>query len=89
MDRAEILNTARQADIEVAHMSNGKIRTDDEIREQWVVCFATMIEASVKEKASKIAEMLVTKQHKHINYGKPFQDHMHWEDIAAAIRSMK
>lgn len=56
MDRAEIFNTARQADIEVAHMSNGKIRTDAEIREQWVICFATMIEASVKEKAAKVCE---------------------------------
>jgi hypothetical protein len=45
--------------------------------------------AATKEKAAKIAEMLVTKQHKHINYGKPFQDHMHWEDIAAAIRRLK
>lgn len=81
MDRAEVLNTARQADIEVAHMSNGKIRTDAEIREQWVICFATMIEALVKEKAAKVCEK--------IDLSKKFFSEPVALECAAAIRAIK
>jgi hypothetical protein len=45
--------------------------------------------SEVLEEAAKVAESEVVKQHKHINEGKPFSDHMYWEDIAAAIRAMK
>ena len=42
-----------------------------------------------REKCAVVAEGLVMKQHKHINEGQPFVDHMHWEDIARAIRAME
>lgn len=56
-------------------------------------CYKRMdaeIEAAVlkeREACAKVAESIVTKQSKHINDGKPFYDHMYWEDIAAAIRA--
>ena len=43
--------------------------------------------ANEREACAKVAESIVTKQSKHINDGKPFYDHMYWEDIAAAIRA--
>ena len=43
--------------------------------------------AAEREACAKVAESIVTKQSKHINDGKPFYDHMYWEDIAAAIRA--
>lgn len=44
--------------------------------------------SSIKEACARVAESLVTKQSKRINDGKPYQDHMHWEDIAIAIREL-
>jgi len=78
MTQDEIIALAREADIKVAHMSNGKIRTDDKIREQWVVCFATMIEESIKERAAKVCE-----ERGHCN------ECGGGSEYAAAIRSMK
>ena len=58
-------------------------------------CFDSSLEAfyhaaqrQAYGRAAEVAESIVLKQSDHINGGKPFKDHMHWEDIATAIRDL-
>ena len=63
----------------IAMSRDGGGRTVQQVQEE--------ARAAEREACALVAEGLVRKQHKHINGGRPFTDHMHWEDIALAIRA--
>ena len=78
MTRDEVIEIAKQA---------GLGRMDSEYFTRQIENVVRIAQEREREACAVVAEGTVRKQYKHVNGGRPFTDHMHWEEIAAAIRA--